>query len=501
MLFLGVVVFILIVLLVLKWARIQDSRTFSLTITIGFIQLISLFATLPFAWPQTTLTMFDVFSFSNFNADLFSPECAVSSTYWSKWVLKLLFPVLAISFLGILYLLVQHSRRFREVYLRVLYFDPLSRVRALQQPNFDFAGNVEKDKQWERENMSGRFIAAMTHVVCVLYTFLCKMSTDPLNCVQREDGTYFLAVDPAIACYDDVWKSHVFLCVLGILVYIVGIPLCLLVILCRAHKRAELDSPRIHARYGSLIIPYRSQFWYWEIVHMMRKLTIVLLVNFGSDQGLNHPSTTQINGLVLVLLLFLAAQEFAAPYQLAWCNRVTFAWTVSCILVLGAAIIFQSNVLSPLESEGYAGGLVVACLCSSIVSLICYKKETTRNKLLSAISPGVSKLDREKAERQVLVDTFGDETGNALFRKARGLTPKDRTTFIDKISVGTGTARLRQLELEELSGESKQEFVNRYGAEIGEFLYDAVNPQARNEFLALVDPNEPLLSQKHPNSN
>jgi len=168
-LFIGIIVFLVIVLVILKWARIQDSRTFSLTITIGFVQLLSLFATLPFAWPQTTLTMFDVFSFSNFNADLFSPECAVrSSTYWSRWVLKMLFPVLAISTLAMIYVGVRYSRRFREFYLTSLYFNPLTSLRARQHLNLesrtgDGQTSREKEMQWERENLSDRFIAAMVH--------------------------------------------------------------------------------------------------------------------------------------------------------------------------------------------------------------------------------------------------------------------------------------------------------------------------------------------------
>lgn len=46
----------------------------SLQVTIGFLQLIALFAKFPIAYPETPAKFYDTMSFSNLNVDLFSPE-------------------------------------------------------------------------------------------------------------------------------------------------------------------------------------------------------------------------------------------------------------------------------------------------------------------------------------------------------------------------------------------------------------------------------------------
>jgi len=182
---------------------------------------------------------------------------------------------------------------------------------------------------------------------------------------------------------------------------------------------------------------------------MMRKMSTVFLVNFGTSRH-GEASTVQINGMVLVLLLFHGAQEFANPYTLAWCNRVTFAWTITCILVLGSALLFQTTELTWVQQDGFSALLILACICSTIVSAICFWIEKKNASQLKAFAPGTSRLDREKEERRVLTGVCGEETGMALFRKARGLTPKCRNEFIEKISLGSGASpQVKEVELTE----------------------------------------------------
>jgi len=83
-------------LVLLLTGRPGPTKIFSPGIGLAFVQLVSLYHGFSVNWPSVVLSTFDAASFTNLNIELFSPECSVTLTYWSKWVFKMMVPVMIV---------------------------------------------------------------------------------------------------------------------------------------------------------------------------------------------------------------------------------------------------------------------------------------------------------------------------------------------------------------------------------------------------------------------
>jgi len=120
--FIGIVIFFIILLLFLKISKPDYTKKYTLSITLAFAQIVSIFASFPVAWPLTTLFMFNLFSFLNFNIELFAPDCAIKLDFFSKWVIKMMIPVAVVVTFALIYFLVKCSSRFRKLTPTFLFF-------------------------------------------------------------------------------------------------------------------------------------------------------------------------------------------------------------------------------------------------------------------------------------------------------------------------------------------------------------------------------------------
>ena len=60
------------------------------------LQIISMFASFKFKWPGALTTLYDTFSFANFNIELLAPECSFTISYSTKWFLTESIPVMLV---------------------------------------------------------------------------------------------------------------------------------------------------------------------------------------------------------------------------------------------------------------------------------------------------------------------------------------------------------------------------------------------------------------------
>ena len=104
------------------------------------------------------------------------------------------------------------------------------------------------------------------------------------------DGQYWLAADMRLQCYDRQWFGYaVYAAACGV-VYVVGLPVTVLVLLChRRHKLfgdpSDAFVATTSARYGFLYVQYGRTAWWWEVEELVRKLllsAVVVLIDTGS---------------------------------------------------------------------------------------------------------------------------------------------------------------------------------------------------------------------------
>ena len=104
------------------------------------------------------------------------------------------------------------------------------------------------------------------------------------------DGTSWLAADMRLQCYTTEWAGYAVYALLCGVVYVVGFPLGVFVILYRRrHKLFGSDNDPFVAttklKYGFLYTAYGPSAWWWEVEELVRKLflsAVVVLIESGS---------------------------------------------------------------------------------------------------------------------------------------------------------------------------------------------------------------------------
>ena len=109
----------------------------------------------------------------------------------------------------------------------------------------------------------------------------------------------------------------------GALVYTVGIPTFLGLILYSNHKKLVLQTPRCQKRYGFLYAKYEDRAWYWELVEMFRKLLFTSLIMF-----LAQGTATQIVVAMFISFCWLIGHLIIQAYK-----ETADSWLQTCSML------------------------------------------------------------------------------------------------------------------------------------------------------------------------
>ncbi|XP_033116805.1 uncharacterized protein LOC117116818 isoform X2 [Anneissia japonica] len=91
--------------------------------------------------------------------------------------------------------------------------------------------------------------------------------------------------------------------VYGSLVYVIGFPLAIILILYCRYKRHGERSGTMGMRF--FCKQYSPKFWYWEVIDMYNKAILALIANFKDDQPSNMSYSLFITVILIALHLYL----------------------------------------------------------------------------------------------------------------------------------------------------------------------------------------------------
>ena len=98
------------------------------------------------------------------------------------------------------------------------------------------------------------------------------------------DGTERVLEDLEVICFSNVHKFYSFsVAIPSIIIWGIGIPLFALLLLFRDRK--NLDEISVKKKYGFFYRGYKSTFYFWEIVIMYKKVTVIIISVFMSTVG------------------------------------------------------------------------------------------------------------------------------------------------------------------------------------------------------------------------
>lgn len=257
-------------------------------IAIDYFQIMSIFGALQMDWPGPVMTVFRTASASASNADVTSPECSISVGYITKWYFFQALPIVVIilgvfiNLIGVLYKYVCFPSRRKEAgYLTKHTHGLFGFVLLLL--NFD-------------------------------YISLTKKGFEALDCTYV-GFERVLSVDATVPCTGSTYETLRLWAYITIVGYGVGIPLLYSFIIFRAGGRMKVDqSLRMRGLSGSretnpfydmqkrfkrLYFKFRPEMYFWTLVIIMRKFSVVLVAAFIGK-------TPLFCATVIVLILFVA---------------------------------------------------------------------------------------------------------------------------------------------------------------------------------------------------
>ena len=85
----------------------------------------------------------------------------------------------------------------------------------------------------------------------ICYPMLTEKSMSVFKC-KKINSEWYIDVDVTLPCYDESWSFHAALGALGILIYVIGIPLGFLLLLKRYAANDQLQDSAVVAKLGFL---------------------------------------------------------------------------------------------------------------------------------------------------------------------------------------------------------------------------------------------------------
>ena len=183
-----------------------------------------------------------------------------------------------------------------------------------------------------------------------LYIPIARATLVVFDCTRLPNGKYVLDADPGVECFDGAWWGAVWLGVVVVLGFVVGLPVFYGSALWV--RRGKLLEQATFSRFGSLYKLYRVKMWWGGVSDLVRRLLMVCVSVF-----LSQHVWVQLAGFLTVISVAGYVSAVRQPYYYPLYNRLEFT--------LGAA----AGVLALLGGAAYGGaeegvvfGLVIVLL-------------------------------------------------------------------------------------------------------------------------------------------
>jgi hypothetical protein len=269
-----VIVLAVCIFLFICWRLTLAKRRIPVVWKVAFswIQFLSLYGPLSDNWPASLRALFNVTNVFNFELQYFGFSCDKSVTYWTVWLMKLLFPA------------VFYCSMIAAYFIRF-------NISASPMPLID----VFKTKS-----------VGILYMFTLFSTILLINMFEIFNCNSQTDGSFFLSVDPSIVCYSREWNSYLAVNVLFIIIYLV-VPLTAGSIY---FINLKMNGGKVGVYAQTFAAQYREGCEFWELVRILYKLMFVLIRNTTS---LDRGSETLI--LLGILVLEMYVEVRFRPYR------------------------------------------------------------------------------------------------------------------------------------------------------------------------------------------
>ena len=172
-----------------------------------------------------------------------------------------------------------------------------------------------------------------------------------------------------------------------VLAWPIGLPALLFYLMFRARARIVAGDEDTVGMFNFLIADYKTDFWYWEVVELGRKLILSGLISL-----LGRGSIAQAVVATMVSFFFFAANVRALPYKSRALNIIKIVSEVQLFVVLLVCVILQQHHVGfdgeviTLEDYGLIQTVATLFIVPVAIFLIVYNARGLKNDLKSDIN-------------------------------------------------------------------------------------------------------------------
>jgi hypothetical protein len=173
----------------------------------------------------------------------------------------------------------------------------------------------------------------------MLYTLVTAQAFNFFRCkgVPSMDGdklaeTFYLVPDMSLECRDGSWIGVLFLVLPVLILFSLGVPIGMAVLLWR--RRDRLEDEDVLNVYGMIYLPFKPQFYYFESITMLFKLLLLgALVFFDDGSQFQHAAMLLISATQLLVHARLQPYNTRTKNALQYIGTgVTFAVSLGGML-------------------------------------------------------------------------------------------------------------------------------------------------------------------------
>jgi F0F1-type ATP synthase membrane subunit b/b' len=174
----------------------------------------------------------------------------------------------------------------------------------------------------------------------LVYPSLCNVLLSMFKCREIEDK-HWLVADLNLECYTSEWTNNAVLAIFGIIFFPLGVPIGCYLILSRNQHKLFTD-PKFSERFGFLYGRYEEDYWFWEIVEMLRKFCLCGVIMF-----VKSGSMLQLCVSIVVGGLFLGLHFKFQPYDDDLDDNLQTSALLATFLTLVITVLIKSKESGP----------------------------------------------------------------------------------------------------------------------------------------------------------
>jgi len=278
-----------------------------------YLQVLSTIQSMALRWPSRLDTLSQMLAIVNFDLDFVSPNCSFGWGFNEHFWMILMIPLLVATIAG------------------------LCHVVAGALP---FCYKTHE----EMAELKNVLISKVVSFLVVVYNGLTITSLQPFNCVSLSesdsslDSRKFSSSGPTNICGEPAHMAQVVGGSLGIIFYVIGIPVFFFLMLRYGRKNKLLHTAKWQARVGFLYMRYEPQFYWWELMLLMRRLVVSVVLVAEQKQPM-------FGGLIVIafLTIFLSMQFYALPFKVIKIDILDCTFTVSLVFYTVSGLLFYNG--------------------------------------------------------------------------------------------------------------------------------------------------------------